>query len=360
MSKKVKCPFCFHNVLPVPSANGGQKCGNPECESHKQEIPFPPEVFTHELFPIAIVGPSSSGKTFFLTAVMNEFMQRPPWSGDGGYWDLDVVHYAADIRNEGATNKFIGHWKTLFKEKRRLDPTVALENVWLPPLLLSIAHSRNLKWTMKEPLRKRKLLLAFHDVPGEFTTDDNARMALAKRYGALNEAKGIIVLVEPTELPRVKSTLVNARMIPEGGETDTRESSLEAIKGLRLARQRKKPVAICLSKSDLLLSTPSLFPRESHLAQYEQTDFRKEGVLQLGDVRETTAQVRDTFEQFNAGDYLPLMSQSFRYYAFFAISAMGREVINPFTDEIVATPQPIRVLDPILWILWQWGLLGGE
>lgn len=354
MFGRVKCPFCFRNRRPVSCASDKSKlkCSNPECECNKKDIPFPAEVFTHELFPIAIVGPSSSGKTYYLTALMNEFVNNnTPWSGSGNFWNLDVVHYAADSMHEGETNKFIQHWRNLFINQSSLGTTQ--ENEWLPPLLLSVEKA----WSVKEPLRRRKLLLAFHDVPGEFTTNDNTRMALSKRYGALGAAKGIIVLVEPTEIPLVKSTLLNDGTILR---TNDKASALEAIKGLRQARQARKPVAICLSKSDLLLGSRKIFPMESHLSQYEQTDFQFSGKISFGDVQETSDQVRDTFEQFNAGDYLPLMSNSFKYYSFFAVSALGRNVINSRENKILSKPKPIRVLDPILWILWQWGHLEGE
>ncbi len=353
MSKKVQCPFCFHKMQPLPIDGGsGLKCANEECESNKRPIPLPEEVFTHELLPIAIVGPSSSGKTYYLTALMNEFTQRPPWSGDQGYWDLDVVHYAEDPENEKATNQFIERWDRLFRRGETLDTTE--KGRWYPPLLLSV----DLKWSVNNPFRKRKWLLVFHDVPGEITTDDNERMLLMKRYGALGASKGIILIVSPWELPGVKNTFLHDLHYRYDGD---KGSAREALKGLRAARQRKKPVAICLSQSDMLLdASGKLFETDSHLYQNQQSDYRTPGKLQLGDVRETALQVRDTFERFQAGEYPAQMSDTFKYHSYFAVSSLGVGVFDQRANRIVGIPQPLRVMDPVLWLFWQLGLIEGE
>ena len=89
---KITCPFCLHKVSPEPitSSSGGMLCPRDECESHKRQIPLPKEAFDHDVFPIAIVGASSSGKTYFLTALMNELISKPMWDGD--YWRIEMVH----------------------------------------------------------------------------------------------------------------------------------------------------------------------------------------------------------------------------------------------------------------------------
>ena len=81
MSKKVVCPFCFHRVTPDPDFKG---CPEKSCKFHERRIPFPQEILEGcEVFPIAIAGASSSGKTYFLTALLNEFQNNPFWDGDG-------------------------------------------------------------------------------------------------------------------------------------------------------------------------------------------------------------------------------------------------------------------------------------
>lgn len=349
------CPFCFHRVIPDPGTNG---CPVEGCQFHERHIPFPDEILEgSEVFPIAIVGASSAGKTYYLTALLNEFQNNSFWDGDGGFWSMDFVHYASNKRQEGADNEFIRHWDTLFRKHRQLDPTNADEKQYRAPLLLSVKYSWSPKWAFREPYGKRNLVLAFHDVPGEFTTNAEARMALSERYGILGAAKGAIVLVEPTELPFVGQTLAQDGVLLPRGE---RGFALDAVKGLQAARFEKKPVAICLSKSDLLLGNPRLFPRDSHLFEYLHTVKDDVGMLRLDDVEEVSNQVKDSFDRFNAGEFRPLLEKSFKYSSFFALSALGMNCVNPKTGELTRTPQPVRIIDPILWILWQWGKIGGS
>lgn len=355
---KITCPFCLHRISPEPitSSSGGMLCPRDECESHKRQIPLPKEAFDYDVFPIAIVGASSSGKTYFLTALMNEFISKPMWDGD--YWRIEMVHYAKDMEHESADNRFVKHWRDLFRNKTPLSNTQTGE--YLSPLILSVTYSKERKWTFHEPFRKRKQLLVFHDVPGEFTTSDDARMALSSRYGALGAAKGVIVLVEPRELPLLGSQLVANRKIPQNFASGG-GFAFDAINGLRVAKQHGKPVAVCLSKSDLFLDVPSVIERDAHLVQYKLTNVSTAGALNLADISEVAADVRNIFERLGGGDLLSRIDSSFRYSSLFAVSSLGEDVVDAFTNTFKrdAIIRPIRVMDPILWMLWQHGMLGG-
>ena len=359
---KITCPFCLHRISPEPitSSSGGMLCPRDECESHKRQIPLPKEAFDHDVFPIAIVGASSSGKTYFLTALMNEFISKPMWDGD--YWRIEMVHYAKDMNNEGDDNRFVRHWKNLFRFKNMLRPTEPGE--YLSPLILSVTYSKDRKWTFRrEPYRKKKQLLVFHDVPGEFTTSDEARMALSSRYGALGKAKGIIVLVEPGELSLLGSQLVANRRTPRD-LLGMRAFAFDAIEGLRVAKQHGKPVAVCLSKSDMFLDLHSVIEQDAHIVQYKLTNVSTAGALNLLDVSEVASDVRNIFERLGGGDLLSRIDSSFRYSSLFAVSSLGENVMELGEDDKLkfkrdAVIRPIRVMDPILWMLWQYGLLGG-
>ena len=355
---KITCPFCLHKVSPEPitSSSGGMLCPRDECESHKRQIPLPKEALDHDVFPIAIVGASSSGKTYFLTALMNEFISKPMWDGD--YWRIEMVHYAKDMEHESVDNRFVKHWRDLFRNKTPLSNTQTGE--YLSPLILSVTYSKERKWTFREPYRKKKQLLVFHDVPGEFTTSDDARMALSSRYGALGAAKGVIVLVEPRELSLLGSQLVANRKIAQNLSSGG-GFAFDAINGLRVAKQHGKPVAVCLSKSDLFINVHSVIEPDAHLVQYKLTNVSTAGALNLADISEVASDVRNIFERLGGGDLLSRIDSSFRYSSLFAVSSLGEDVVDAFTNTFKrdATIRPIRVMDPIFWILWQHGLLGG-
>ena len=80
------CPFCYTQI----KAKIGQPCPNESCYSHRRGILLPKEVFSHELFPIAIVGPASSGKSHYLAALKHSLVTEAFWGGGdkrGGYWN---------------------------------------------------------------------------------------------------------------------------------------------------------------------------------------------------------------------------------------------------------------------------------
>jgi len=105
--------------------------------------------------------------------------------------------------------------------------------------------------------------------------------------------------------------------------------------------------------------------------QHSNTDLSIPGRLMLPDIENNSRAVRIWMTGNAMHSTAQNVESSFRYHAFFASSALG---VNPFKLDsngapsrdistgatiLKGPPSPLRVLDPLLWILWQHGKLGG-
>lgn len=352
--KMVVCPFCYTRI----KGKMGMPCTNDKCYSHRREIPLPAEVFTHELFPIAIVGASSSGKSHYLAALKHSLVNESFWGrGDrnGGYWNWSFVTYynPDNADNQSADNPYIRYEDNLYSRKVTLESTKRDDEH--PPLLLSLEYLHPIRRMFDEPrFRKKSLLVAITDTAGEHSHSESIG-ALEDNYPVLKKLiKGVIVMVDPKELN--SSGAANAVL-----------SWFKRKRG-----KANLPIALCLSKIDELSHDQEVSPVNWNWldAKNSNTDLTISGRLVLPDIERNSLAVR----KWMFGNAMHTTAQniesSFRYHAFFASSALGVEPFKLNTDGrplfdssgammLRGEPKPLRVLDPLLWILWQHGKLGG-
>lgn len=350
--KSVVCPFCYTQV----KANVGHPCPNESCYSHRRGIPLPDEVFTHELFSIAIVGAASSGKSHYLAALKHSLVNEAFWgSGDkrGGYWNWSFVTYynPDNSDNQSADNPYIRYEDKLYGSNITLDSTRRDDEH--PPLLLSLEYLHPISRMFEEPrFRKKSLLVAITDTAGEHSHSESVG-ALEENYPVLKKLiKGIIVMLDPKELH-------------SSGAANVVLSWFKRKRG-----KINLPIALCLSKIDEL-------PREEGPtwnwldAKNSNTYLSVPGRLLLPDIENHSKDIFDWMKRNALSSTALNVEKSFSYHAFFASSALGRDPFQtdastglPLHDsagamKLKGAPSPLRVLDPLLWILWQHGKLGG-
>lgn len=354
--KRLICPFCYTKQ----SLQRGKPCPNAECYSNRRGIPIPPEVFTHELFPIIIVGASSSGKSHFLAALKHLLVNEGAngW-GDGdenGYWKWAFVEYfnPANADDASVDNPYIVYETNLYQRHQTLDSTKRDDEH--PPLLLSVNYLHPFKRMFNDPLfSKRGLLVAVTDTAGEHAQSGSIG-AFEENYPVLKKlARGAIVMLDPREVQNMAN-----------------ESANSILSWFKRGRGKTKlPVALCISKIDELAKGDETVPVD-WLDERFNTDLSVPGRLVLPDIENNSRDIlkwmRITSLRATADD----LESSFRYHACFATSALGVEPfqLDSHGKPIIASstgafslksdfPHPIRVLDPLLWILWQHGKLGG-
>ncbi len=388
--KAIVCPFCFSDCKIVASGQSEeafpvQYCGN--CQS---QIPI--ESLSSRLFPIAVVGPSGAGKTHFLTVLAHLLCEGALWPS---YWTATRVIRRVEgggpsgAKKNASPDEFVNWEERLYPQKGArgtiLQQTDARSETEPPlSLVIHLSYSKSAINRVKEPYRKRDVLLAFTDTAGE----DLTRMgwdAVSKKYPIFGRriAEGLIALINPTQLATIRdeSTAGNASLKSRYEQSGLKLSAYATLQSvLSIAEIRKamkrKPVAVCLTKTDALCAVDKLDPQDV-LASPQDIVGRSEedeGRIKLVDLRDLSEATEAYLAEMDndagfrdgrpAHDGISGSASFFKYRAFFATDALGAAIQTArLTAEgnrmFTGLPVPRRILDPLLWVLWQHGLVGG-
>ena len=227
---------------------------------------------------------------------------------------------------------------------------------------------------------------------------DNA-MELKRKYPVLHgNAKAAIALMDPIEVnDEWQELLWQYRGDDHRADRGKVSESLAALSLMPLGERNKLPVAVCLDKLDELIGEGSplqpkqIFPEEGcfRIGSYGDTFNKTPGKISLPDLDAIDTTIRRVLYEnacnhiFNSmgiptaisknekfepryeelGARKTLLKAAFKYHAFFGVSALGQGKTKEIYYEgrrkrvLSAEPEPFRVLDPLLWIFWQYGFL---
>jgi len=293
----------------------------------------------------SIVGVSTSGKTNYITIMLDELMKF------------------SDIRLAmgDQTNETRDHQKYNIQEiKHGRAPAGTVSGNPIPQI-----------WYIKNLMKKRKGLFGDQTVPTyTFTIYDGAgedHMTMDPtmvRY--IKSSEAFIIVLDPLVLEGVRS-FVDPQVMKNSlkGDQGVSENSTEVverlvnmltnIKGLKIGTMLKMPVAVVLTKFDTVINHPA----------FANTKVKHPSLsIENGKVRtEEFEQIHNEIENWlkNIGEqrFINALDSSFakldrkgnhsqRHYNFFAVSSYGEP---PQEEGAVAKKiTPHRVLDPILWL----------
>jgi hypothetical protein len=278
---------------------------------------------------IGIIGSTGSGKTHFLTVLIEELRRQCDAMG----WN--TVHLLGDtITMESKLHH------ELYLDRRILQFTNPNEKMVPYRLLLERADDSE---------RTKDINLVFFDAAGEhYTGSEGADITELHEY--LRKAAGIILLLdmngqEPSD-PTVMESLVPKRK----KAINEQRTFLDTLRNKILdmgAEPKEIPLAITLSKADEKQPEfKSLFDRED--AMYFDNWNRHNNTIG---------------EWFKGDGRVVSNIRAFRSQ-FFAVSALGKppqtvedRERNTTHDIVPGGPTPVHVLDPLLWILDEQQLL---
>lgn len=387
--KNIVCPFCFADcTVDVPEKSSNpfpvQYCGR--CHSQ-----IPADSLGCRLFPIAVVGPSGSGKTHFLTVLAHLLCEGALWPT---YWTATRVIRRSDPGAEGRSSagsddEFVTWEEKLYPQKSASGTILAQtdqRSETAPPLSLVIHlsyESKSLANRVKEPYRKKDILLAFTDTAGEDLTHMGWD-AVARKYPIFGRrlAEGLIALVNPTQLSAVKDECNSGNPVLKGkyeqsGLVLSAFATLQSVLSIPEVRKsmKRKPLAVCLTKTDALVALDKLDPQD-YLAGTQDIVCREpadEGRIRLSELKDLSSATATFMAEMDgdsgfqegraAADGIAGSASLFKYRAFFATDALGSAIqtarrVGSGARMFSGRPVPRRVLDPLLWILWQHGLVG--
>lgn len=300
---------------------------------------------------IAVIGAKESGKSHYIALLIHRIKQLYQEFG----WTLTALDDETIVRYK---ERF---YHPLFNNHTTIPATQSghAGGEVTRPLLYSLRFGKSGK--------NKRVMLAFFDTAGEDLDQEQHKMDLINRY--IYNASGIICLLDPLQLSKVRSELIEKigeSALPQVN-TDTgtilnRVANL--IRNGLIAQNRKDstsqkikiPLAIAFSKIDAVMvpdeeATAILMPESCILFQED----RHRGFFHQGEFDNTNSLMRDWILEADQTCDIVQQSDEFENKAFFGFSALG---CNPqATQTLSHDPRPIRVEDPFIWILNQNSLI---
>lgn len=362
MKQQIICPKCFARYpeqqrllvcrestcknmgVPVAQSPAHMEDGQPFCMSCGREITirvcpicgfeFSGTNLHAEMLGISMVGAEGSGKSHFLSVVVNSIKK-----------EMARV-YGCSLYPLGGDNTveqyYRQYYAPLFEQGRCVSST-AQEDV--EPLIYALVFP-------KDGSNGKTSNLTFYDACG---ANFRSVREMEKGNRSIYNSRGILFLIDPTQFEAIRdrrkaqghtvcevdpSTLLS-RIITlirsSGGQSD-------------LHQKITIPIAVCLTKLDIVrpwMDAGSFIGAQSrHLrhAGFDSIDFNC-----------CNLEIISMIQSWAGSDLVNQVTSQFATWGFFAFSALGEE---PAADGKIAHIRPHRVMDPLLWILQQNQIIG--
>lgn len=337
------CPNC-HILLPDKIANG-------EAGS---------EV-------IAVIGARSSGKSNYFGVLINHLRRR--YCSEVGFDLIDGDTYGPSGRiathdlYQGRYGKhlFGARPEAVPQTKPILGETVAVEqDPRIPLIYLLRFHKRWWHYATRPLAHRVPVYFMVYDAAGE---DMSKQDSLEQYYRFIQRATSIIFLLDPFDYPGIRARLPESlRKLVGPPQTEPTRVIDHVIRlyqthgGVRASGKIHVPVAFALTKSDRFAKIASVIHQNSTLVRdsTHRNGFDRAGCEALS--REIEQHIRD----WDSPELISKVEHNFSTYQFFAVSALGSQPTAKSQGEIVHLEQPIspiRIADPLLWLLWLRGYI---
>jgi GTPase SAR1 family protein len=291
---------------------------------------------------IALIGASQTGKTVFMTVLINELNHR-----------LGSILDAAFMSCDDETVKSYREYDyRLFEEHAlpgRTEPAIQSPRL---PLVFRLALTR--RGHLGRP-REEHIILSFFDTAGE---DLTSQESVERNVRYIRNAHAVVLLLDPLQMLGARSQALQETILPDdaGRGFDQPIDVLKRVTELMAdgadPRRRgeskvRKPIAVVLSKLDALEHT---FAPGTPLTQLP--DARQEF-----DDRDSLAvhhQAQALLHEWDGDQIDQYMRHYFGCYRYFGVSALGDP---PRDAATVGDVRPYRVHDPFLWLLSEFGAI---
>lgn len=285
---------------------------------------------------LSVVGISGAGKTVMLTQLLKHIDQYI--SNVGG----SIISVPG-----GTAQSFIAKYKVQQGEKL---PRGNNRHHFSPPVFLTFTRTEN------QSLNQVTLVL--YDIAGEDCVDPEG----LNTYGPfVKNSDGIIMLVDPEQVEGFQCQGMQEEQIKP-------QTVLNAMASAFLMENDTKsniPIAVAYSKSDKLkTSAPvmQILSDAGRVFQKIQYNSSRKGFM-LDEYKQVRGEVELITQKFNRPFY-DTIRHIFNQYGFFAVAALGNEAdkrTNEKKEEeavMIRNLQPMRLEEPMLWLLSQWKLIG--
>lgn len=364
----IKCPYCWNLVRErellrhcsdicekaLPDGTRQHATYFPARDSHCPHGGEPPTVrycndckerLEHDYITtpsrvIATIGSTESGKSTYVGVLIREMQNRVGDSFGGMSTEL-----VGDASRERYRTAFAN---PLYAEGRTVNKTDLAAR--LDPLLFMTRKRR--RRALPLPDRLVAGMNVFYDTAGEAIMNETNLGPLAKYIDA---ADGILFVLDPLQFSSVRRVVDDNTLVPSAAHNQVQmlqrtAELLRERRGLPATRTITTPLAVVLAKID---TVTDLLPASSVLLHASGHD----GAYQEADGRQVHDEVRAVLSTWTDGkQLLNVVDNSFSKYRFFGVSALGDAPVAQGTVSPSGI-HPLRVEDPMLWLLAQFGLI---
>lgn len=287
---------------------------------------------------IAVIGGRSAGKSSYIAALVRRLRNEVAMNFGTS---LNAMNETTRLRYRQDFEQ------PLYIDRRVLQatPPAGLEARTKTPLVFRLTFHTGRRLN-------RVASLVLFDTAGEDMQSLDA-MSTEARY--ICHADALIFLLDPLQIDTVRA-LLPAASLPVRDPNAEPLQIVERLRelyergfGLRPGQKIGRPVAFTLAKIDTLY--PIIDPGSALLRTGEHF-----GYLNLRDVETVHTEISNYIQAWMGPAFNNTVRSSFQTYRFFGVSALGRA---PDRDSI-QTVTPLRVEDPMLWILHQFGQIVGR
>ena len=382
---KVVCPYCFHRfnrnevmfrcvnvanceneadpilekfcerqqrkigrVIPSPKGFLGLHMGTPKSavcpkckyESHLMICPhchnnIPTEMVLKKGFVISIIGARSSGKTIYITTLINELETHG--------WEI-IPDLSLTARNVSENPEY----NTESRYKRDFYNVIYKDNNCPPQTDIGAFQSKIPLIYELSRYNGDSIFLVFYDTAGENFTDIRN---IAGNVRFLNESDAIIFLLDSMSVPYVREKL-NIK-----GMSETRYDAILA-NIIQYFRQHggennsifSKPIALTFSKIDEVLVHEDDFAETaiSGMSVRNNSSFLRGEGVSIDEMETNSDSLIAAIAAWGEMNFVNQVKNNFKNARYFGISALGGA---PSGNKITQKVKPYRVLDPLVWIL---------
>lgn len=307
-------------------------CPSSKTDSYGNHYIIPSRCVDTSSFPIALVGAKQSGKSNYIAVLVDEIKTKMSRSMNCS------LQFCDQQTHDNYKNKY---YDPLFNDKMVVQATNIQD---IPPLLYSINFFDDKKHKMND-----SVTLSLYDTAGE-NFDSETSVSSFADY--LSNAKGIILLLDPLQVPSIREKLQGKVNLPDQN-SDSNDILTRIISSIKDKRKMKSnqiidiPIALTFTKMDVLIQYADLLGMPEYLKH--DSSYLDKGAFLMDDFSSTQESISDLLDIGMIDNNLSVQLNNFSKHAFFGISSFGE---NPSDGvNLSQKPHPFRVLDPLLWLL---------
>ncbi|MFJ5289329.1 MULTISPECIES: hypothetical protein [unclassified Streptomyces] len=291
---------------------------------------------------IALVGAKASGKSTYVSVLVNELRNRV-----GRAYNASIAAMGSDTQRRDREMS-----EDLYDRLRLPEATRPAAMGFNDPLLYRLSLPRRGRLGDGS----RHTALVFFDAAGE---DLKSAEAMDRYTHYLAAADGVILLVDPLQLGSVRDQLP----VGEGPPLPAVETSPQQIAADLAAQLRAHgrggsrgrvttPIAVAVTKTDML--QPLLDPHSLLLRNAPHSG----GLVSEQERLAVHEEMRSLMESWDSGALTRQLERDFAQLSLFGLSALGSPPPpDAPADAPKSGPRPLRIEDPLLWLLSRRGLL---